>query len=553
MSEYDAIVVGSGAGGGFAALGLCEAGMRVLVLERGRAFDPRVDYPMNYPDWELRPRPLRLRGTDPTIVDEPGPALSADTQHLCSRRGGVVEPAPCRRRGRYRYQRVYGLGGTTLHYQGEAHRFAAHAFMPHSSYGFGDDWPVTYADLAPYYQRAEQVLGVAGDADNPFKPAREAFPTPAHSLSPASAMIGRAAKRLGWSLLPNSLALPTRSIDGRSPCRRSGGCVQGCIFGAKSSTDVSALARARRSGRLTIFTGARVLRLENRRDRVSGVIYEKDGKRRQARAAVVVLAMGAVETPRLLLASTSSGYPKGLGNEADNVGRYYLDMVFVTVGARFDGPLTAYQGPPIDARIWDFARPQPGSRVRSGYVLGVSGTMNGYHGPLSYARRIPGIGLSHKKAMREQFGNVVSIFAIAEQEPRRDNRLLLSDRVDDAGVPMVRVQSTFSDADRAVTKVMIDRCQRLAQEAGAVEMLGVTSTYNRPSGAQVGGSCRMGRDPEKSVTDPWGRVHGVRNLFVTDASVLPGQGAGDALSLTIQALALRTARRIADLHRRKEL
>jgi len=477
--------------------------------------------------------------------------LVPGTDHLCSR-SGMLSRTTCKRRAAYRYHRVYGLGGTTLHYQGEAHRFAEHAFRSQSVYGFGVDWPLTYADLAPFYRRAESVLGVAGDARNPLKPEREEFPTPAHRLSKGSELIGRAAKSLGWTLWPNSLALPTRSIDGRSPCRRSGGCVQGCIFGAKSSVDVSALARARRTGRLTIITGARVVRLESDRERVTAVVYVKDGQQQRTQATTVVLGLGAIETPRLLLASSSEAHPAGLGNATDNVGRYYLDTVMVSVTGKFKGDLQSYQGPPIDAKIWDFARPRPGSEVRSGYVLGVSGTMSGYHGPLSYMRRTRGIGRAHKDAMRNRFGNILTVFGIAEQEPQRDNRVLLSKQLDAAGVPMVHMRTEFSAADRAVTAAMIESCEKLVQTAGAEQVLYTASTYDRPSAAQIGGGCRMGTKPRDSVTDPWGQVHGIRNLFITDGSVLPGQGAGDALSLTIQALALRTAERIARLHGQKD-
>ena len=276
---FDAIVVGSGAGGGFAAMGLAEAGMRVLLLERGRRFEPRRDFPMNHPDWELRPRAFRdtevSPGGDASLVLEDGVALDPRYAHLRSSRTPGERPKASQR-APFRYERVFGLGGTTLHYQGEAHRFSDHAFRPASLYGFGVDWPVSYAELAPYYERAEHVLGVAGDAANPFKPSRGPFPTPAHKLSYASQRIATGATKLGWALLPNSLALPTRSIDARPPCQRSGGCVQGCIFGAKSSVDLTAIRRAEATGRLQVQTESRVLALEMGQDgRVDGVVYRR--------------------------------------------------------------------------------------------------------------------------------------------------------------------------------------------------------------------------------------------------------------------------------------
>jgi len=262
---FDAIVVGSGAGGGFAAMSLAEAGMRVLLLERGRRFDPRRDFPMNHPDWELRPRAFRDTEAPPgdvSLVREEGAPLDPRYAHLRSSSlpGEVLKSGS--RRAPFRYDRVLGLGGTTLHYQGEAHRFPDHAFRPASLYGLGVDWPLSYADLAPYYDRVEHLLGVAGDPANPFKPPRGPFPTPAHRLSYASQRIATGAAKLGWSLLPNSLALPTRSTDGRPPCQRSGGCVHGCIFGAKSSVDLTAIRRAEGTGRLQVQTESRVFEIE---------------------------------------------------------------------------------------------------------------------------------------------------------------------------------------------------------------------------------------------------------------------------------------------------
>jgi len=551
-AEVDAVVVGSGAGGGFAAMALAEEGARVLLLERGPRMDSR-DFPMHHHDWELRRSPLDLPGPpDPTVVPEDGPAVDPRFAHL--RSGPPGRQVAVARREPFRYQRVFGLGGTTLHYQGEAHRFPADAFRPASAYGLGVDWPIDHAELAPYYDRAERVLAVAGDPANPFKPARGPYPTPAHVLSAASQRVKAGASKLGWRLLPNPLALPTASLDGRPPCQRSGGCAQGCIFGAKSSVDLTAIARGTRTGRLTALTQARAVALETGPDgRVRGVVYRAARGLERAAARVVILALGALETPRLLLAQRGSSHPGGLANGSGLVGRHLMETVYALLNVRFDQRLDSYKGPPIDARIWDFARPARGGRVRSGYALGVSGTMGGFHGPTSYALRTPGIGRAHKDAMRARFGAVVSLFGIAEQEPRAGNRVRLADETDADGVPLLRVESSPSEADLRAMDEMLGKLNALAAAAGAVEVLHQVTGYDEPLGSHVGGTCRMGRDPSTSVVDPFGRAHEVPNLYIADASVLPGQGAGDSPSLTIQALALRTAERIVSLARRREL
>jgi choline dehydrogenase-like flavoprotein len=553
--SFDAVVVGSGAGGGFAALGLVEAGMHVLLLERGRRFEPQRDFPMNHPDWELRPRAFRDTETatgDVSIVLEDGPPLQGGFSHL--RSAGLPDPSVSARsrRGPFQYLRVFGLGGTTLHYQGEAHRFSDHAFRSATRYGFGIDWPLDYTELAPYYERAEQVLGVAGDASNPFKPSRGPFPTPAHRLSYASQRVARGATKLGWQLLPNSLALPTRSVDGRSPCQRSGGCVQGCIFGAKSSVDQTAIRRAEQTGRLQIRTESRVVGIEMTADRrAAAVVYRNANTDYRVRTRVLVLAAGAIETPRLLLAHR--GQRDGIANSSGLVGRYLMETVSVMLSVRFDERIDAYKGPPIDSRIWNFSLPSRDADARSGYVLGVAGTTGAFHGPTSYALTLAGIGRAHKDLIRARFGTVLSLFGVAEQEPRADNRVTLADSKDGDGIPLLRVQSAHSDVDLRALDAMLTRLKDLARASGAMGVLQQVSSYDLPMAAHVAGTCRMGRDARTSVVDAYGRSHDVRNLFITDSSVLPGQGAGDSPSLTIQALALRTADHIATLARRREL
>lgn len=531
----DVVVVGAGAGGGFAALGLVEAGLRVTLLERGRQYHAR-EFPMNHDDWELRRAPFVPSPVgDPSVVMERGAPIGPD---------GAT-------RGAFRYDRVWGLGGSTVHYQGEAHRFPAHAFRDTEGGTPGGDWPLSYDELAPYYERAEQVLGVAGEPGNPFRPSRGPFPTPAHPLSPGSRRVAAGARQLGWSLRPNTLALPTRSVDGRPPCQRSGGCVYGCIFGAKSSTDLAALNRARNTGRLTVLTAARAVEIETGPgDRVTGVVYRHHGRRRRQRARAVVLAGGAIETPRLLLASRSGRHPGGIGNASGNVGRHLMETVIARHDVRYDERLEPWKGPPIDARLWDFSVPRG---QEAGFVLGVSGTMGAFHGPVSYALRLPGIGPRHRARMRSTFGTILTLFGIAEQQPQPGNRLWLAQETDDDGVPKVHVRCGYSARDRRAVDTMHACLDALEDASGAAGTVVRRDTILAAAASHVGGTCRMGADPALAVVDALGRVHGTRNLFIADASVLVNQGAGDSPSLTVQALALRLAGHLARLVSRREI
>lgn len=531
--SFDVLIVGSGAGGGMTAYQLCQAGLKVGLIERGKKFNPQKDYIQNYPDWETRHDPLndakhREQTIDQTylspITDNP-----TQTKH---------------RRFPFNYHRVHGLGGSTLHYQGEAHRFAEHAFTTQSTFGWGLDWPISYADLAAYYQQAEKLLGVAGETGNPFKTDREPFPTPAHPLSVKGQILAASARALGMTLLPNTLALPSKSIDNRTPCQHSGGCNYGCVFGAKSSVDQAIIPKAKETGNLTILTETRVTKLSIDIDgKVNGVYALQNGQHTQIGANIIILAGGAVETPRLLLHSKNEHHPDGVGNQHDQVGRYFMETIVSRLPIMLSNTTKVFRGPPIEARIWDFCYPE--DNKTNGFVLGITGYLTRQTGPVSHAVFTKGIGKEHKRKVRESFGRQLNLISIAEQEPRATNRITLSDAKDDKGIPRVKINCTYSDQDRHTVIIMNEKLSAWAN-ATPVDFIGQTHDSRRASSAtHVAGSCRMGNDPNTSVVDAWGKIHGLDNVYITDGSVMPTQGAGDSPSLTIQALALRTADKIA--------
>ena len=541
----DVIVIGSGAGGGFIATALAEAGVSVLLLERGRWFDFTEDFPARNPDWEKRGSPFRTGSffSDPTIDFSKGAEITEKDHDICSRQR-MDRPNKARHRGRFNYHRVVGVGGSTLHYQGEAHRFPKHAFKTQSRFGFGHDWPLSYEELAPFYAKAEEWIGVAGDPANPFKAARGPFPTPAHQLSTKTQWVKRASDKLGWTLLPNSLVLPSRSYDGRSPCRHSGMCVKGCPVVAKSTVDLAVLPRAIKTGNLRVLDKTRVLELEMTSDgSIKGVICLHQGERKRATADRYVLSTGAIESPRLMLASQGVGYPNGIGNQHDRVGRNLMETIFSVVTVEADRPLQAWKGQPIDCRIWDFNTPGQ-QNDRNGFALGVSSSMSAYRGPLSYAQRTAGSGKAHKDAMRNSFGRIVNLFGVADQSPNENNRMQLSSRTDKDGVAKVIVTSDYYQRDKNTLREMISKLMVLAEATNPKKITGLYSTYDHPSSTHMAGTCMMGNDPEQSVVDANGKVHGVKNLYVADASILPSQGMGDSPSLTIQAMALRIADRM---------
>lgn len=556
-APVDVCIVGSGAAGSVMAYALGRAGFSVLVLEAGPRFDP-AHYDMHQPDWELRPvvfEPTAAERSKSRYSTGPSEVLDPSYQHLRSwtEADGVLITSG--HRVAPRVHRVKGVGGTTLHYQGEAHRFSPYGFQSASQLGYAQDWPLTYDALAPYYDEVERLLGVAGDHRNPFKAPRGPFPNPPHALSCASLTVKRGFDRLGLHLHPNSLAILSRPTDDRMACVYCNGCSRGCMTRAKSSADVAVLPKAEATGRVTVRPNCAVFRVTlNAQGRADGVLYFDHEKREhRVDAKSVVLAAGALETPRLLLNSSSRLFPDGLANRSGAVGRYFMETLYHTTTALFREPLHSYQGLQIDSRAWDDNRSTSTRGFAGGVVLGVSASS--LLGPVTYALAVAkGWGATHKAFMRQYFGHAVTVFANGEQLPHADNRVELdSDVKDFYGLPVAKITTRLRENDVRMLSFMRERCRAVADAAGAERIIGDESAYDISSITHMGGTCRMGSDPTTSVVDAFGQTHDVPNLYVVDSSCFVTQGGGDSPSLTIQALALRAAAQFVARAQRGEL
>ena len=557
MSETaDVCVVGSGAGGALAAWALVKRGARVLLLEVGPRFVP-ADYTTYVPDWELQRSRFAEVSAAKARESYEGRATQLDPAYadLHSRTPSFYARRPARRRRRsFFYNHAIGVGGSTLHYQGEAHRFPAHAFRMRSERGVAEDWPIRYAELAPFYARVEALLGVAGDPENPFKPAREAYPYPAHPLSAASQRVAEGARRLGWRLLPNSVAILPRARPGRAACHYCNGCARGCMVGAKGSVDVAVIPEAEATGRLRLVTGFQVSRLQTDADgrAVAALGFDAEGREGRHLARAFVLATGAIETPRILLNSAGGAHPHGIGNAEDQVGRNLMETLYAKLLAHFERPLDTWAGLPLDSRIWDLNGASGEGEVPNGMVLGQG--VGVLEGPVGHALEgLEGYGAEHREGMRKSFGAGIEFLGIAEQLPQPENRVTLSQRKDRFGVPLASVLARLREGDFEALAHLHGQIGALADASRVAQVVGQVSAFDTPNATHVGGTCRMGSDRKTSVVDAHGRVWGVPNLVVADASVLVTQGAGDSPSLTIQALALRAAEELAERARRGEV
>jgi choline dehydrogenase-like flavoprotein len=553
---HDVVIVGSGAGGAAAAYGLARRGVHVLLLEAGPAYDPLTEYRLDRPDWERSPFPAKIPIARRQTV---APLQALDPSHKQLRswshvHGTLVQTGT---RDNLGYQHVVGLGGSTLHFTGEAHRLHPAAMKMRTRFGVAADWPIAYADLEPYYQEAERVVGVAGPADDRIRPRGAPYPLPPHPYSYASRKLGEGARKLGLSWTPNPYAALSRPYDGRPGCNYCGNCNRGCPRLDKGSVDITFIAKARASGRCAIHTEARVTRIETGgRDRVTHVEYaDAGGNRHRAVTRAVVVACGAVESPRLLLASAGRHAPQGLANESGQLGRNFMETLFWVTSGLHPEPLGSHRGLPSDAICWDYNAPDAIPGVIGGCRFTPGMAEADLVGPIAYATRVvAGWGRQHKREMRAAFGRVLSVVAIGESLPGARSYIDLDPAAKDAqGVPLARIHSHLDGGELKRLDFMAGKAREILKAAGAARMVEEYGAYDIFSPTHVFGTCRMGDDPRAAVVDRNCRSHRWKNLFVVDASVFPSSGGGEAPTLTIEAIALRAAEGIAASLARRDI
>ncbi len=543
--RYDAVVIGSGAGGGVAAAELTAAGRTVLVVERG-----------DYPDTaRLAEDHLRNARTDigldhRTLVPSRGNPRTFEV-------GDRVETLSAwdPRWG----SNAYTLGGGTRVYGAQAWRFVPEDFAMASTYGVPEgsalaDWPISHADLEPFYSRAEVEIGVCGttEGDSALAPRSQPFPMPPMPSTQPARLLADAAGRLGLSTLPVPLAVNSVPYGGRPACARCRQCVGfACPVEAKNGSHNTTLARAAATGRLHLLLGTRVERLAfDARGRVTGVVLmaEADGSRVRTEVAAedVVVSAGAVESARLLLTSTSEQEPNGAGNNADQVGRHLQGHLYAGALGIFDEPVNDYVGPGPSIATNDFRHH---NRDAGGELTGGGMIANEFVPTptstflyLSGAGLLPRHGLAAKSGMRDLMPRMQRVVGPVQEMTSADARVRLDPQVRDSlGIPVARLSGRLHPEDHRTAAFLGERAAEWLRAAGAST---VVVAGRRPdelgpsSGQHQAGSCRMGTDPARSVTDPYGRVWGHDNLRVVDGSLHVTNGGVNPV-LTIFANAYR--------------
>jgi choline dehydrogenase-like flavoprotein len=564
---YDVVIVGSGAGGGMAAKVLTEAGADVLMLEAGPMFDTRRDSKMLAWPYDSPRRGAAIPERQFGEFDAGWGGWTLEGEPYTSAPGD-----------RFDWFRTRMLGGRTNHWGRISLRFGPDDFRRKSLDGLGDDWPITYDDLKPYYDSIDRYIGLFGsneglpnDPDGIFQPP----PKPrCYEL-----LIKQASERLNIRCIPMRLSILTQPLNGRPACHYCGQCGRACAAHANFSSPSVLLPPALATNRLTIVTDAMAREVTVGDDGLAtGVTYidKNSGRENHARARIVVMAASACETARLLLNSKSSRFPQGLGNSSGVVGKYLTDTTGTSVRGFIpkmmnsvphneDGASGSHLFMPWwgDNKKLDFPR---GYHIElgGGRRMPTFGTLGGvhlYNGTGADGRPVSGGGYGKqlKDDYRRFYGATVNFAGRGEMIPNEDSYCEIDPTVVDRwGIPVLRFHWKWTDHELKQVKHMQETFRAIIHEMGGTPMSPMP-TADEDYGIEPGGriihevGCvRMGHDPKTAVLNSNCQAHDCRNLFVTDGGPLV-TNPDKNVTWTILALAMRTSEYIADERKRGSL
>ena len=503
------VIIGSGAGGGTLGNELAQKGVDVVILEAGARHE--------YEDF---------------INDEWGSfaQLAWTDKRTTSGDWRVAKDFP-----NLPAWIVKSVGGSTTHWAGASLRFQEHEFKTASTYGKVEganllDWPVTLAEMEPYYAKAEAKMGVTGTNDWPRLPGNNNFK-----------VLKAGADKLGYKEChTGNMAINSVERDDRNSCQQTGFCFQGCKWGAKWSTLYTEIPKGEATGHLEVRPNAMAIKINHDASgKVTGVVYaDKDGKLQEQKARIVAVAGNSIESPRLLLNSASGKFPDGLANSSGQVGKNYMRHTTGSVYAIFDKPRAMYRGTTIAGIVRDEARNDP----KRGFVGGYELETLSLGLPFMAAFLNPGAwGRSFTSAI-DDYSNMAGLWIVGEDMPRAENRITLhADMKDEHGMPIADVHFDDHPNDTAM------RNHAYKQASALYDAVGATRTFPTPPYPSTHnlGTNRMSEKAADGVVNKHGQAHDIKNLFVSDGSQFTTGGAENP-TLTIVSLAIRQADYIAE-------
>jgi choline dehydrogenase-like flavoprotein len=501
--EVDLVIVGCGAGGSTLMQRMARTGARVVAFDAGPFWDPEVDW----------------------VSDEAG------SHHLYwtePREIGGDDPVPLGSNNSGR-----GVGGSMVHYAGYTPRFHPSDFRTKSTDGVGADWPIDYAQLRPYYELIEGELPVAGE-DWPWGDPH-GYPHRPHPVSGNGEIFQRGALAAGITAKVGPVAISNGRFGNRPHCIYRGFCLQGCKVNAKASPLITHVPDALAHG-AEIRPDSMVTRVEidQRTGRATGVHYVRDGMPHFQRARTVAIAGYSIETPRLLLNSTSARFPDGLCNDFDQVGRYLMVQGAPQTAGRFDSEVRMWKGPPPEVSTEQFYETDASKPYKRGFSIQTVSPL-----PITWAEHVMAQGYwgADLRNYMSDYVHWACLGALCEFLPQAGNRVTLADQTDRHGMPIARFDYSQCDNDRALLDAATGVMEDILRSAGADEVITIRRN------AHLVGGARMAADEHDGVVDADCRSFAVPNLLIVDGSVLPTQGSANP-ALTIMAIAARAADRL---------
>ncbi len=512
--EVDFLIIGTGAGGGTLAGKLAEHGFSVIALDAGLYFRPLEDFASDETEQE------KLYWLDRRVCD------GADPLQMGGKNSGKA------------------VGGSMVHFAMVSLRFRPEWFKSRSLLGYGADWPLDWREMWHYYRQAELALSISGPVSYPWGPKRPRYPYRAHEVNSAGRLLAKGAEALGMQWTETPLATVSAPRGKSPPCVYRGFCRFGCSTNAKQSTLNTWIPRAIAAG-AEIRDLAMAGRIEvNDAGRATGVRFHRNGAWHFQRARNVVVSGYAIETPRLLLNSATPRHPHGLANSSGLVGKYLMTQSNQAVFGRMDDEVRWYKGPPslTITEHWNY---QDNKDFFGGYCWMAQGPL-----PIEWAFIQTGARGLWGEALRRDMMNYnhqVGLKMVGEVLPDTRNHVTLDDERDQYGLRIPRITFSWGEND----KILIDHA--IGQMTLSMQAIGAREIFaQREDANHLAGTARMGFSPETSVVNADCRSWDIANLWVCDGSVFPTTG-GVNPSLTIQAIALRTADRIKAMAQHGEL